>query len=155
MYLLLCTLTAAFADEPVALDALPAPVVATLARQWPTAHPVSAARDGDELEVLLADGTRQFEAILKPDGTWLETEEKVEATALPQVVQAAAQSHGRIVRAEVRTTPDGHADYEVVVRGKGKDLELHVDAAGVVKAPAEDADEEDEETEGHDGADHH
>lgn len=142
MILLLCSLSVALADETVPVDALPAPVTATLARQWPTAHAESASRDGDELEVLLADGARRFEAILKPDGSWLETEERVEPSALPQIVRTAAESRGRVVRAEVRTTPDGKVDYEVVVHAKGKDLEVHIDGAGIVAPAADAADEE-------------
>ena len=136
----------AFADETVALNALPAPVAATLARQWPTAHAVSAAKDGDELEVLLTDGSRRFEAMIKPDGTWVETEEVVEVSALPPAIVAAGKGQGSITRAEMRTTAAGVTDYELLVHSKGKDIELKLDSAGAIES-REDAEEEDEKDE--------
>jgi hypothetical protein len=143
MWLYLCA-TLALADQPVALTKLPDAVRATLAKQWPDAKPVSAARDGHELEVVLAEGTRRFEAILKSDGTWVETEETVDPTTLPAEVLTALAVRGTVERAELRTRPDGRVDYEVVVTRDHKRAELHIDAAGAIEKVEKDEEEEDE-----------
>ncbi|MCA9494738.1 MAG: hypothetical protein KC621_32640 [Myxococcales bacterium] len=142
--MLLWSSLVAFADEPVEVASLPAPVSATLASRWPAAKAVSAARDDGDFEVVLTEGERRFEVVVHPDGAWVETEEVVALDALPAPVKAAV--HGTLVRAERTTSAAGAVVYEVLVERDGKRSEVKVDATG--KVAGEPPSETDEENDG-------
>lgn len=142
---LLSIIGAARAESPVDVSALPAPVAATLAREWLGAVARSAARDEDGYEVVLTVGGRALEVTFRPDGAWIETEEEVAAGDLPAAVRAAAIARGKVVGAEQKMTPGGHPSWDVVVRDHGKTVELHLDDHGAPLAREDEDEDEDEE----------
>lgn len=146
MLLSLILMVSAFADTPIALSELPTAVTATITARWPDATMVSAARDGGELEVVLKQGDRRFEAILRPDGRLEEVEERVDPATLPEAVQAAAKAQGTLLRAERLTAADGATSFEVVVQTASRKVELHLDERGApVRSEAADDEEDGDE----------
>ncbi len=129
-----------------AADPVPAPIAATVAREWPNAQILEVEDEGGAVEVELQDGAARVDVLFRADGTWIEVKVAVAASELPKAVLAAASREGRVTEAERRSTPDGRADWEIEVRDRQGSRVLHLDDAGrILRSRVEDDEEDDGE----------
>ncbi|MGZ4959519.1 MAG: PepSY-like domain-containing protein [Methylomonas sp.] len=91
-------------------------------------------KQGYEAEYKENDG--EYESLYAVDGTLLQKEESMDAKDLPEAVVHAvtkAHPHAAIKEAEKLMSPDGTlTGYEVEIKNKGKEIELHLDTNGEI-----------------------
>jgi uncharacterized membrane protein YkoI len=106
----------------------PAAVTAAVAKAYPDARTSSCKEEKEEgktqYEVKIdTKDARKLELDVSPDGSILQTEEKVGVDTLPKAVQAAFEAKYPKVKgskADKQTKADGKVTYELAFEDKGK-----------------------------------
>ena len=124
-------------EEKVPLDKVPKPVMAAFKAKFPEAVVNTAVKEEEdgktvyELESTL--NGLSVDAVLKPDGEFVEIEKQIKTEDLPAAVSAAVKAKypkAAMKKAE-EVTADGKTTFEVVVdKGDGKSATLTLDKAG-------------------------
>lgn len=122
----------AMAGDKVAPAELPAAVTATLTSRWPDAVPERAVRRDGAFDVRLSRGDHDLRALVREDGTVVQTFEDIDPGALPAEVARVAIGYGPILDAARHDLADGSTDYRVVVRWDGERQVLRISPQGVL-----------------------
>lgn len=123
---------------------VPAPVIATLKRQYPAARMLQFELEEEHgtrlYEVKLRDGGRELEAKLTAAGAIVEEEEVITEKDLPEAVRKslAASSYARApikkIERVVHKDRSDQLSFEIKVIDHGKTIELLYDPAGKLLA---------------------
>lgn len=125
----------------------PAAVQAAFKAKFPTVQKAKwDMEDKDEWEAEFKSGGKEMSANFKNDGTWVETETELEASALPQAVKdaVAAQFAGyKMEEASMVQTAEMAAGYEVEMEKGETTIEVLFGADGtVIKQKTEKEDDD-------------
>jgi hypothetical protein len=124
-------------EEKIALDKVPKPVLKAFQDKFPKANITAAIREVEDGKTLYEIESTQnglgIDAVLKPDGEFVEIEKEVKPTDLPPAVTAAVES--KYPKAKVKKAEEvikgGKSLYEVTVEtADGKSAEVVVDKNG-------------------------
>jgi hypothetical protein len=135
------------ADEPLKKQDVPAPVLASVAKKYPSGVMKAFEKEVEEgktqYEVKVVAEGRTSDIIVAPDGTLLLEETTIPASELPATVSRAlaASSYGKAKVVRVERINDlqasGAPSFEVVVNGQGKQRELIFDSTGKLRQDEE------------------
>jgi uncharacterized membrane protein YkoI len=126
-------------EEKIPLSQVPKPVIKAFETKFPKAEIKTAIKEEEggktvyEIESMLKGLT--VDAVLKPDGEFVEIEEEIKAADLPAAVShgfKAKYPKGEISRVEV-VTKDGKTSYEVgTKKADGKAITVSLDKTGKI-----------------------
>ena len=136
-------------EQEVKVSELPPAITASVQSHYPGATIREASRETyegkDTWEAGITTAGRKLDLAFQPDGTLVEEEEVIDASALPAVVKAAIakQMPGATATKAERSVALGKTRYEVMLKTSGKSSEVVFDDGGtIVKSTAEDEDGE-------------
>jgi uncharacterized membrane protein YkoI len=127
------------AEEKIPLNKVPKAVIDAFKTKFPKAEIKNAIKEeADGKTVYEVESTRDgltIDAMLKPDGAFVEIEQEIKTSSLPAVVAAAVKTKhpkAKLKKAE-EVTKDSKMIYEVVVETTdGKEAEVAVDKDGKI-----------------------
>lgn len=100
---------------------IPAPVKEAFAKSFPNATKVKWEKEDANYEAEFHDGATEFSAVYSATGTWMETEEEIAVSNLPQGVKDYLAKHyagKKVKEASKITHADGSITYEAEINGK-------------------------------------
>src|SRR4051812_33723676 len=133
------SVTASRADEEkVPLDKVPPPVLKAFKAKFPEAKIKAAIKEVEDgktvYEIESTSNGLTIDAVLKPDGEFVNYEKEIKADDLPAAAASAVKAKypkAKVKRIEEVTEGDKHF-YELVVEAGGKDVEVSVDKKGKI-----------------------
>ena len=131
--------TARADEEKIPLDKVPKPVMTAFKEKFPGAEIKTAIKEVEDGKTLYEIESTQkgltIDAVLSPDGKFVEIERELKTADLPAAVSAAAKAKypkGKATKAEEVTKGDA-VTYEVTVDpGEGKAVVLSIDKTGKI-----------------------
>jgi hypothetical protein len=139
-----CAGVALAGEKKIARTAVPQPVLAALAKHFPSAKQLGFAREEEKGKVIfeaqLQDGSRRLDVDVTPDGKLAAVEETIAPDAAPEAVRkgvaASKYAKATVMKAEkVQSYEDdkvASTAYEFVVRAKHQKVEIVLDEAGKI-----------------------
>lgn len=126
-------------EQKVPLDQVPKAVIDAFKTKFPKAAIKNAVKeDADGKIVYEIESARDglaIDAVLKPNGEFVEIEQEIKTARLPAVVTAAVQTKhpkAKLKKAE-EVTKDGKMIYEVLIeKPDGKEAEVAIDKDGKI-----------------------
>ncbi|MAZ28501.1 MAG: hypothetical protein CL868_15675 [Cytophagaceae bacterium] len=123
-------------------DKVPQAVKDAFAKKFPTAKKVDWEKENDkEWEAEFKMNKVEYSANFTEDGTWMETEHKIEENEIPQAVMASLKSNFtgyEIEEAEISETTKGTV-YEFEIEKGKSEMEVTIDNNGkVIKKQSEE-----------------
>jgi hypothetical protein len=141
---LFCAGVAAAGEKKIARTDVPQPVLAALAKHFPSAKQLAFAREQEHGKVIfeaeLQDGARRLDVDVTPEGKLAAVEETIAFDAAPEAVRkgVAASKYAKftVTKAEkVQSFEDdkvASTAYEFVVKAKNQKVEIVLDEAGKI-----------------------
>lgn len=118
-------------EHAVPSSRVPAAVRESFRRAYPHATVLKYSTEVEHgktiYEVESRDGTTRRDLNIGADGTILETETQVAATALPTAVRTAAEANGAHIQLAELVVIGADTSYEIKIRGRRGELRLHKD----------------------------
>jgi uncharacterized membrane protein YkoI len=145
-------------EKEIAVDQLPAPVVAAAQQAYPGWKLEEAKMEKEEgvvvYEVELESGEQECELTITPEGAILETKTEVEPEALPENIRMTLSLFANAeVKEAAKEEEGGKVTYEVELIQEDQMLEIEFSAAGSileVQAKPTQSDEDDDDQEEND-----
>jgi hypothetical protein len=126
-------------EEKIAIDKLPRPVLNAFKAKFPGATINAAIKEEEDGKTVYEiESTRDglgIDAVLRPDGEFVEVEKEIKTGDLPAAVAASVKArHPRaaLKKAE-EVTLNGETFFEVFVEEGGKTTEVKVDKDGTLR----------------------